>query len=534
MIQTGDGSNTALFLSAFRAADIAISIIDEKGYFKEVNEAFCKLYRCKADTLIGLHFTSVVPEEQHELVIRKHTELITNNGFDKEERSALRTDGTSFFAQITSVKINDENGEIYRVTTISDITDRKRNDLIQSTLLKISQEASQVDNPDELYKLIHLSVGRLMPVKNFYIALYDEQNDIVTFPYFIDEKDLDHPRVFYNAKNNKGITASIIRQGKTVLNFEDEIQGLIKTKKIHDAGPIPVVYLGTPLKIREKTIGVMAVQSYDNPDAYADEEKQILEIISDQVARVVERYNYEKELIEARESAEQSNRIKSEFLAQISHEIRTPINSILSFSNLIRTDLEGIVSDELKISFDMIERGGKRLIRTIDLLLNVSQLQTGNYKADLVEVDLANDILSPLASQFGKVANDKGLELTFEANVEAPCILCDYYSINQLFINLIDNAIKYTKQGSISIVLKTNVLNQLQVDVMDTGIGISDGFKESLFDNFTQEETGYTRRFEGIGLGLSLVKQYAELNRAEIFVESKKGEGSKFSVIFSN
>ena len=217
----------------------------------------------------------------------------------------------------------------------------------------------------------------------------------------------------------------------------------------------------------------------------------------------------------------------------MSHEIRTPINAILSFSSLIRGDLEGSVSDDLTDSFDLIERGGKRLIRTIDLILNVAQLQTGKYKVDLVEVDLEEDIILPLFSQFEKIASANGLKLQFKNNVEYSKIVCDYYSINQLFINLIDNAIKYTLEGSVEIQINRSMKENLVVDIIDTGIGISQEYLDKIFEIFTQEESGYSRKFEGTGLGLSLVKQYAKLNNAEVVVESKKGKGSKFSVIFN-
>ena len=296
---------------------------------------------------------------------------------------------------------------------------------------------------------------------------------------------------------------------------------------------MPKVYLASPLMFKNRSIGAIALQSYDDQFEYGEKDKSLIELFSEQIARVIERKKYEEELIYARKEAEEYNRIKSEFLAQMSHEIRTPINSILSFSSLIREDIEENVSDDLQDCFNLIEKGGKRLIRTIDLILNVAQLQTGRYQVDLVEVDLAEELLIPLSCQFSKVAETKGLKLSFKNNVDYSRIVCDHYSLNQLFINLIDNSIKYTLDGSIEIILNKNNDNNLVVDIKDSGIGISEEFQSELFDIFTQEESGYSRKFEGTGLGLSLVKQYAKLNNADIKVKSKKGEGSVFSVIFN-
>jgi signal transduction histidine kinase len=108
----------------------------------------------------------------------------------------------------------------------------------------------------------------------------------------------------------------------------------------------------------------------------------------------------------------------------------------------------------------------------------------------------------------------------------------DEYTITQLFANLIDNAIKYTNDGSITIEVKKDSEEFIVVNVTDTGVGISEEFQENLFQPFSQEETGYTRKFEGNGLGLALVKKYCELNNAKIFCNSKKGEGATFTVVF--
>ncbi|MDX1701909.1 MAG: ATP-binding protein, partial [Melioribacteraceae bacterium] len=128
---------------------------------------------------------------------------------------------------------------------------------------------------------------------------------------------------------------------------------------------------------------------------------------------------------------------------------------------------------------------------------------------------------------------EKGINLELIDPSEDMNLVCDQYSINQLFANLLENAIKYTNKGSVTIRTQRNELGNIQVDIEDTGIGISDDYLPKLFDPFSQEEQGYTRSYEGIGLGLSLVKSYAELNNAEIKVESKKDIGTVFSVIFN-
>ena len=240
----------------------------------------------------------------------------------------------------------------------------------------------------------------------------------------------------------------------------------------------------------------------------------------------------EEKLIEAKNSAEQSDKLKTEFLAQMSHEIRTPINVILSFSNLIRDEVRGLISNELLNSFSIIDNASRRMIRTIDLILNMSQLQTGSYQAKMDYIDVNKDVLIPLYPEFSRLANEKNLKLVINKNVEDSTIFADEYSVRQVFDNLIHNAIKYTLKGGVELSIEKGMDSKLLVIVADSGIGISEQYLPNLFKPFTQEEHGYTRRYEGNGLGLALVSRYCELNKAEITVESKKNKGTTFTLSF--
>ncbi len=238
-----------------------------------------------------------------------------------------------------------------------------------------------------------------------------------------------------------------------------------------------------------------------------------------------------KNLIIAKEKAEKSNKLKSEFLAQISHEIRTPLNVILNSLALIESEIKK-PTEELEFAFGAIKRASDRIIKTISLILNMSEIHTGTYEPKYAKLDLNKDILIGLYHEHRLKAKEKGIDLIFDCRDEKYEIYVDEYSVTQIFANLIDNAIKYTTDGYIQISERV-VDNKLIVDIIDTGIGINEEFIPHIFEPFAQEEAGYTRKFDGNGLGMALVKHYSELNNLTIEIKSKKGSGSIFSVIFT-
>jgi PAS domain S-box-containing protein len=247
---------------------------------------------------------------------------------------------------------------------------------------------------------------------------------------------------------------------------------------------------------------------------------------------ITERKRFEKELIFAKEKAEQSDKLKSEFLAQMSHEIRTPLSAIVGNVGYINDLFNERIDSDTSGCFDGIDLASKRIIRTVDLILNAAELKISSYKPQFIKVDLNSEILTELYQEHQHAAKQKGLEIIYTCKEKNTKVIVDEYSITQIFANLIDNAIKYTKTGKVEILLGNNKTGNIIVEVKDTGIGISKEFLPKIFELFTQEEQGYTRSFDGNGLGLALVKNYCEINNIILEVESEKNVGSTFRIIF--
>ena len=238
-----------------------------------------------------------------------------------------------------------------------------------------------------------------------------------------------------------------------------------------------------------------------------------------------------EELIKAKERAEESDRLKSAFLAQVSHEIRTPTNIILGYNSLIKEKLQNISGLNLTREFDTIDASSRRLLRTIDLILNMSMVQSGTYEIMNEKFDLKK-MLNELILEFKPLADEKEINLSYRNSCKNNFIYADKYTLTQAFQNIIDNAIKFTVKGYVK-VISEETGEGIAVKITDTGIGISKEYLPKLFQPFTQEEVGYSRKFDGNGLGLALTKKYLEINKAVIAVDSIKGKGTTFTILMN-
>lgn len=244
-----------------------------------------------------------------------------------------------------------------------------------------------------------------------------------------------------------------------------------------------------------------------------------------------EKRKAEAEIIKAKEEAEKASRLKDAFIANISHEIRTPLNGILGMTSLLKESLNEYIGDDEKEFFNGIDRASKRIIRTIDMIVNYSRFQVGDfpYNPNYYDMDI---LLTNIFKECKNSFESKNLRLEYSNKAGKTILFIDEYSIQQAINNLLDNAEKFTNEGFVKLTLYKNMDGNVCLDIMDTGVGISEEYLPNLFKPYTQEEIGYNRRFEGIGLGLSLVKKYLDLNNCIITVTSKKDYGTTFTIIF--
>lgn len=237
-------------------------------------------------------------------------------------------------------------------------------------------------------------------------------------------------------------------------------------------------------------------------------------------------------LIKAKESAEAANKLKDAFIENLSHEIRTPLNGILGLTSIVQELVENSDDQDYDFVFKGLEKSTKRLINTVDMILNFTRLQHGDQEIRPTQFKLTN-ILSNIEKQYKPLASAEGLILRLKSSTGKDTILADENSVLAIFVHLLDNAVKFTQFGKISIEIFENS-SDICVKIEDTGIGISESYQKRLFEPYSQQESGLDRGYEGLGLGLPIVKKLVDLNNASISINSTEGIGTTVIVSFKS
>ncbi len=471
-----------------------VSITDENNIILYVNDSFAKTYGYKREGLIGQHISIVQPSSAISRNIQNEILDFTNSGGWKGEILNKRRDGTGFPVYLSTSVVKDlENKPIALIGVATDITERKHaeealreSELLFQTLAQNSpvgifrtREDGYTTYVNPKWCQLSMMTAEEALGDGWLKAVHPDDKDWL-FDGWKSATDKKRSSVTeYRFIRPDGTTAWVMGQAIPELNSNGQIEG----------------YVGTITDITNIKL-------------------------------------YEHELIKAKETAENSERIKSEFLAQMSHEIRTPINVIVSSTSYLKDELEDKIEPELFTMFNSLDRAGKRIIRTIDLILNMAEIQTNSYHCTPMHLDISGRLLASVYNEFISSAKEKNLEFNLHRKIADAKVYVDEYSVRQMFCQLIENAIKYTHEGKVDLTVDKDAEGKVFVSIADTGIGMSEEFMAQMYNPFTQEEQGYSRSFEGNGLGLALVKKYCDLNYATITVESAKGKGTVFTIKF--
>lgn len=452
-------------------------------------------------------------------------EKIIKNGIPiiNREEFFLDKNGNKNWLLTSKIPLHDEKGNISGLIGLGfDITNRKRSELIQKVLYDISESAHGISDLYSLFKMIHQVVGTLMSCKNFYIALYDEITDLISFPYFVDE--IDPPQK--PKKPGKGCTEYVLRKGEACLISAQDDFNLTQAGEVESAGSPAAIWLGVPLKISGKTIGVIVVQDYENGKAYGEEEKQLLTFVSEQIAQVIERKRKEEEIKRYTEELKEINKTKDKLFSIIAHDLRSPFNPILNLSEILCNEADSLNRDEIRQFSSDVYNSAKSVFILMENLLDWSRMQSGSIQFNpcMINLKLKTD---KIIENLKIGALQKNIHLNNYVS-ESVSIKADDQMIHSVLHNLISNSIKFTPNGGEITVQAINCNNFTEISVCDNGVGISPDRLVKMFTIEKNISTKGTNQEKGTGLGLVLCKEFIEKHGGRIWVESELGKGSKF------
>jgi PAS domain S-box-containing protein len=502
---------------------VIIIITNLNGEIEYVNPKFIELTGYTFEEVIG-KTCSFLKSGEHPLEVYQDLwNKITSGKIWRGEFHNKKKNGELYWESAFITPIIDKEGKkINYIKIAEDITEKKREEQIKKIIYNLTNAVTTSIDLHDFAKTIKNELSTVIDTSNFYLALYDKNLNIFSFVFHSDEKD----KIKFLPADKKTLTSYVFKTKKSLLVTSKVRHQLIKSGEFEQIGAEAKNWLGTPLIINNKVIGVLAVQNYHDKNAFNNSDIHLLEIIAHQISILITRKRDIDRLKEALKKSQESERLKSAFLANMSHEIRTPMNGILGFIDLLNDD--NLTQVEKEEFIDIIHKNSNRLLETINDLIDISKIESGQMKVSINETSI-NKLLKELYNFFKLETTAKNLYFTTSLALpdDKDIILTDESKLHGILTNLIKNAIKFTKQGGISFGYKLDK-NFIEFFIKDTGIGIPKERQNAIFNRFEKADIEDTKVYEGSGLGLAISKAYVEMLGGKIWLNSEENIGTDF------
>jgi PAS domain S-box-containing protein len=523
-------------------AEAIIALVDASGHCSFMNEYGMRLLGIDAERRAAQLFLDIYPVPDPEQLMRDVREaILSREGVTVEHSLRLPEADHLFRSAIRPVR--DPDGQVRTALIFArDITHQREADEFrrrESAIgLAITELYGQIVSPkpslDGITRAILRHACALTESPHGFVCSFSAEgkraitavSEQLMTDLGLDERDLPIRHVC----SDSGLMPPLIEDVITSCNaqFSNRTQETPYRLMIPPGEMAIYRLLSVPITIDGEVLGQISV---------ANASRDYTEMDTDSVVRLalyyalaIQRLRLQAESVHAKERAEQSERLKDTFIANMSHEIRTPLNIIRGYSEIISGRLSGRIEVQEREYLMSIERAGERLLRTVEHILNISSMQAGTFALNSQPINLVEKI-DQIVQDMRSPAMEKGLDIRCGHDAPGLWIRADHYCIDQALLNILDNAIKFTDQGSIDIRSRREK-EEACIMLRDTGIGISEQYLPRLYDTFSQEVAGYTRPFEGLGLGLALTKQYVSINGGSISVHSAKGVGTTVTLRF--
>jgi PAS domain S-box-containing protein len=510
----------------------AIVLLDEDGEFIRANQRAEEVMGIGQDEVTKRAFDdpewnieapdgSSIPRE--ELPFAKVVQ--TGESVRGYEHAIRWPDGTRRILSVSGAPLEDAAGRVQgALFHLSDVTERRereqalreRQEKIEA-LYEATRRLLHAGSRKEVVSEIHRVLQSVFEYPFRHTALIEEET-------VIPEKttvsgDLEMPTPQPMPVDESTIVGQALEAGELVTVADaGALENNIDYGDLRSAAGVPIGEHGAIVVGKNRRSG------------FKQMDLRLLEVLGGYANLVLERLQRERALREAKREAEEASRLKSSFLANMSHEIRTPLTSIIGFAEALGAEINSLkqpIGGSLEQQARLIERGGKRLLETLEGVLNLSRLEAGQMELAADPVDLAGQT-ELTVEELRPKAENKGVDLKVELG--SPIARADEGGVQIVARNLISNAIKYTEEGGSVWVRAYRDGDSAVLEVEDTGIGMKPEVAASLFEPFRQESEGLGRKYEGSGVGLAVTKRAVEEMGGSVEVETEKGQGSRFVV----
>ncbi|HSS18638.1 MAG TPA: CHASE domain-containing protein [Pyrinomonadaceae bacterium] len=526
------------------ANDIVFTL-DLAGNVTSINKAVESIAGYSQTELIGMNMSDFLTPTSTESARRMTERKLSGEERTNYEVEVRAKDDRVFTLEISSRLMLNEGRPVGVQGVARDITTRRQ---AEEALRQADQRAlSEYERLLEKVAALAQTLGtardlpaifrglkdfaqRSVPCDGLFVSLYDPIRDVRTACYgWGDGEEIDTSALPPMPVTSKGPNSRAVRTNQVIItnDYWTEMFGHPAVLIGPDNGLRPQSSLSAPMAVMGRIIGTIEAQSYEGR-AYREEHATAMRMGANLTAVAIENVRLLERESNARASAEESNRLKDEFLATVSHELRTPLTAILGWSRM----LEGgsLDSDTARRAIETIKRNAKAQAQIIDDILDVSRIITGNLYLELHPIELA-PVLEAAINVVRPTAEAKNIHFEVNFPREPAAVLGDTNRLQQVFWNLLSNAVKFTPNGGRVQINLQHIDSAIEIVVTDSGQGIPSTFLPFVFDRFRQADSTSTRQHGGLGLGLAIARHLVEIHGGAIAASSDgDGSGASFTV----
>jgi signal transduction histidine kinase len=390
-------------------------------------------------------------------------------------------------------------------------------------LFEITKGIISTNNLDELLKLIHHSIGKVVYAENCFVALYNERTGLFNFPYFVDKID----SMPLPASMVKSCSAYVFRTVKPLLLSQKIFDSLVEQNEVELVGSNSPSWIGIPLQTFSKVIGVLVLQHYEKENVYSEGDVRFLTSIGNQIAIAIERKKAEEEIKLKNELLQSINAEKDKFFSIIAHDLRGPLSAFVAATQIITDEIQTMSIEEIKDITGSMKTSATNIYSLLENLLEWSRLRRGGMNFVPEKLNLKKETGECL-NVLNESARKKGIAIEIAIPDEME-VIADSHMFETVIRNLVSNSIKFTTSGGIVNVTSSYNNNSVEIKIRDSGIGMSPELKSKLFQINEKTSRPGTEGELSTGLGLLLCKEFIEKHNGKIWVESEPGKGSVFT-----